>query len=437
MKRVVSLCFAILSASFLAFAQQQPDESLTRNVLVTVDGNEIINLGEYQVELLKTVDFRAETDDPWFSYLYTTTNKYTGYSNIYINGRPIVVSREVSVRIYKIGPTREKSIFVIKNEGPSLQDIGHGMEMVMANGVTHQPCDTVLGLSDDGYIYLLNGKCYHSTYKAVYDNEPVITPMVWLETKTANSNFGRLQPGEIYHQSSEGNFYYLYRDKYMTKTVLVVNDRVVELFDVYDEDDFSLKFSIDGSHWMAVGKECYWVDGQIRSVQGYTITDYVITNDGHFGYKAYKNGQEDDGEVVVVDGQVIRRNAQVCYFALNAEGKLTFRFMSGGRYLQYENDKISDVTSALVSVYYPGQQALSQTVVVQSNNGQHKLTYQTDGGGVYVDDVKKADSTPCYAIFDENSRSFLWNAIERREDRTELVLYKYVVPKTFFGRMKK
>ena len=436
----------LIWSATMGFAWAQMPEHLTRSVLEIVPDNEMVSYGEFQSELLKMGDYKTTAEGYWFAYLYTVRNKYTDKCNIMINGKPLFVNRNMRVRTYRIGPSLDRSIFVFKNMDGEADDIGYGMELVRAYGISQQICDSVLMLNDDGFVYYSEGKCFYSPYRRIYDNPTETVPVAWLERKVFDNEkqqlppekaaaFERLSKGAVYYESFNGNYYYLYQDRYMPYTVAVINNTVVELFDVYNEDNFKLRFSYNGQHWMAVGKECYWIDGAIHSIKGFAITDFVITDNGHYGYKAYQKGASETGEIVVVDGQIIRRNAKVCYFGLNAEGKLKFRFVSSGRYLQYENEQITDVTDNLAYTYYPDNPLNGDVVTVQSNDGKHKLTYQVDTPSVKVDGVEMAKSVPCSAIYDERNHAFIWNAIENKGGKTELVVYKYTVANNFFKNL--
>lgn len=444
MKRLFSLL--LIWSATMGFACAQMPEHLTRSVLEIVPDNEMVSYGEFQSELLKMGDYKTTAEGYWFAYLYTVRNKYTDKCNIMINGKPLFVNRNMRVRTYRIGPSLDRSIFVFKNMDREADDIGYGMELVRAYGISQQICDSVLMLNDDGFVYYSEGKCFYSPYRRIYDNPTETVPVAWLERKVFDNEkqqlppekaaaFERLSKGAVYYESFNGNYYYLYQDRYMPYTVAVINNTVVELFDVYNEDNFKLRFSYNGQHWMAVGKECYWIDGAIHSIKGFAITDFVITDNGHYGYKAYQKGASETGEIVVVDGQIIRRNAKVCYFGLNAEGKLKFRFVSSGRYLQYENEQITDVTDNLAYTYYLDNPLNGDAVTVQSNDGKHKLTYQVDTPSVKVDGVEMAKSVPCSAIYDERNHAFIWNAIENKGGKTELVVYKYTIANNFFKNL--
>ena len=445
MKKIFFL-LAILLGSSIGKAQL-PDH-LSRTVLATVSDNELVDYGEFQVELLKTLDYKETAEGYWFSHLYITRNKYNQQQNVMVNGRPLLVNRNVRIRAYRVGPSVDKSIFVVRNMDSNANDIGYGMELVRAWGIPYMVCDSVVDINDDGFVYGLEGKYYYCRYKANVADQSVTTPVVWLERKAYDGNdigmpaeqkglFAHLPKGAPYYESPDGHYYFLYRDQYMPYTVLVVDNKVVELFDQYAEDSFKLKFSYNGKHWMAVGKECYWVDGTMRSVEGFTITDFVVTNDGHYGYKASKNGSTQDGEVVVADGQIIRRNAHVSYFGLDAQGRLKFRFLAGGRYVQYENENVTDVSDFMTYAYYHDNGMNDQPVTVLSNDGLHKLTYQKDVSEVMIDGVRIVESVPCHALYDERNRAFVWNAVEQKGDELELVIYRYAIVNNVFKKIFK
>ena len=425
----------------------QSSENLIRNVIVTLDQSQVVEQGEFQMELQKGVFFDSNNENPWFSFIYTVTNKFTGTGNIMVNNQPKIVHRNVQVRAYKVGATLGNSVFVVKNRDASNSNMRQNMEVVMAKGVTHPICDSVLYLNDDGYVFSLDGHCYYSLYKDSYDNQSQTEQIVWLDKKTFEQDlkfddkaksdaFARLSKGDVYFESSEGHYYYLYRDQFMPNTVLVVDNRVVELHDIYDESDFKLKFSYNGEHWMAVGKQCFWVDGEIKSVEGYIITDFVITNDGDYGYKARRIEGSEKGEVVVYNGKIVRRHADVCYFGMNGEGTMKIRFVVGGRYLQYENENTVDVTDKMVSVYYPNEKS-NRLIQVLSDDGAHRLTYRRGVQSVEIDGVKVAETEPCYAVYDQRNNAFIWNAVEVRDMKTELVVYRYTVANKLFKKLFK
>lgn len=447
MKKIFFILLMLLGGCYLAQAQL-PDH-LTRTVLATVSDNELVDYGEFQVELLKTLDYKETAEGLWYSYFFITRNRFNQRQNAIYNGNPLMINRNMRIRPYRVGPSIDNSILVLKNMDATANDMGYGMEIVRAWGIPYMVCDSVVDINDDGFVYRLDGKYHYCPYKASLGDQTITTPVTWLERKIYDGNdigmpaeqksmFSHLPKGSPYHESSEGHYYFVYRDAYMPYSVLVIDNRVIELFGQYSDDNFKLKFSYNGKHWMAVGKECYWLDGTMRAVDGYTITDFVITDDGHFGYKAIKNDADSDtGEVVVTDGQVIRRNAHVAFFGLNAQGRLKFRFLSGGRYVQYEDEKVTDLSGYMKYVYYPTYSMNDMPVTVLSNDGLHKLTYQRNLPGVMIDGVKIRESVPCFALYDERNHTFVWNAIEPKGEEVELVIYRYSVVNNVFKRIFK
>lgn len=433
MKKIVFVCLALFVV--VQFALAQAPANLSRQVFRRISVNEEMEHGEFQVDLSKAANYTEAVEDSWFSYSYVTKNRFTGKGTVISNGSSLIQNRNMQVKTYRIGPSSAKSIFIIKNKELDNNEMGFDMEIVRAYGFHYPVCDSVVYITDDGYVAALNGAYYYNTYMT-RENSSQKFQITWPERKVFEnkeklhfqnnaSELSKLAVGDVYYESAEGHYYYLYRDQYMPNTVLVIDGQYVELFDKYTEKDFKLKFSFNGEHWMGVGNGFFWVDGQRKSVEGYTITDFVITNEGHYGYKALRNGKEKEGETVVIDGQLIRRNAHVSYFELDANGRLKFRFVSGDRILQYENVGVADVTNQLESVYYPGCSINDRPVTLLSNDGMHKMTYQKDKQGVEIDGKKLTESVPCYAILDEQSKCFVWNAIEKKDEGIELVIYKY------------
>ena len=288
MKKIIYICVILFFITHLSFAQNATN--LTRVVLATVPENLVVNDGEFQVNLHKSIDFKETGKDEMLSYVYLSKNKFVDKDHIVVNGWTLTAGRTLKIRPYRIAAQQQQCVFVMKNMDKNADDIGYGMEVVRAYGVPHPLCDTVVHINDDGYVYRTGGKYSYSEFTKTYNNQPKVIPVVWLERKVYDSSkkasLSRLSKGDVYYESPDGHYYYLYRDEYMPYTVLVVDDKVVELFGQYSEDDFELKFSYNGKHWMAVGRECYWVDGDIKSVKGYVINDFLITNDGHYSYKA-------------------------------------------------------------------------------------------------------------------------------------------------------
>lgn len=446
MKRIVFVCLALIGA--VQFALAQTPAKLSRQVLRRISVNEEMEHGEFQVELSKAANYTEAVEDLWLPYSYVTKNRFSGKGTVISSGTSLIQNRNMQVRTYRIGPTSAKSIFVLKNKEQASDDMGYDMEIVRAYGFYYPVCDSVVSITDDGYVAALNGAYYYNTFRSREENTSKSFQITWPERKVFEnkeklhfqnnaSELSRLTAGDVYFESADGHYYYLYRDQYMPNTVLVIDGQYVELFDKYTEKNFKLKFSFNGKHWMGVGNGYFWVDGQRKSVEGYTITDFVITNEGHYGYKALRNGKEKEGETVVIDGQLIRRNAHVSYFDLDASGRLKFRFVSGDRIVQYENVGIADVTNQLESVYYPDCEINNRPVTLLSNDGMHKMTYQKDKQGVEIDGVKLTESVPCYAILDEQSKCFVWNAIEKNGEGTELVIYKYSIANNLFKNIFK
>ena len=114
------------------------------------------------------------------------------------------------------------------------------METIYANGVIQDRCDSIVSLTNDGYIAKLNGVYYHSTFKQVQMRKSPLKSFGLKNESTRRMTVAcflqdgvscRLTVGDVYHccadrENSAFHFYYLYKDKYMPYTVLVVDGRV-------------------------------------------------------------------------------------------------------------------------------------------------------------------------------------------------------------------
>ena len=101
MKRIV--CFLFLMANVVGLAIAQSSDNLTRNVLVAFDDNEIVKPGEFQMELLKGALYDEKNENPWFSFVYTVTNRFTGKCNIFVNDREKLLAELYRVYEYADG----------------------------------------------------------------------------------------------------------------------------------------------------------------------------------------------------------------------------------------------------------------------------------------------------------------------------------------------
>lgn len=435
MKRLV--LSLLLLALILPLSKAQSPDRLKRVRLETLEGFLSVNQGEFQAEYNALPNMSTHSMSTYYNYLYVLRNEKSGMSSIYANAKLLLPYRYV-VRAFRIGSVWNECVFVLKYFEPDSQGIGYGMETVYAYGVHQMVCDSVLSITNDGCVYKLNDEYYHSTYKT-QTSPGQTTQIVWLEKKTfteanrsqlsSKSVSCMLSDGDEYY-ASEGksamHYYYLYRDAYMPYTVLVVDGEPVELFGEYTYDNLRVKFSYNGRHWMAVANDRFWVDGEMKYVEGYTISDFLISNKGDYVYKASKNGEEEKGETLVLNGDIIRRQVIIGHFALDGQQKLRFHFLAAGQWYVYEDGQINSVTKESNSVMYPEDLIDNLPIDRFSSDGMHKLSYVTGQGGVEIDGVRMTESVPFQVIYDKNEKCFRWNAIEvTREGKRDLVIYTY------------
>ena len=419
------------------FVKAQSPDRLKRTRLKTLEGFYTVNQGEFQAEYNLLPNMGTQSVSTYYDYIFVARDEKSDLSTIYVNGE-IQLKYQYDVRAFRMGSTWRDCVFVVKYYEQHNHEIAYGMETVYAYGLKQMICDSVLSITDDGYVYKLNGEYYHSTYNKSTEQGHT-TPIMWLEKKTfkesdraqlsSKSADCRLKEGDVYYACSGKalHYYYLYKDQYMPYTVLVVDGEPFELFGEYTYETLRMKFSYNGKHWMAVANDRFWVDGEMKYVEGYTISDFLISNKGDYFYIASKVGEEDKGETLVLNGDIIRRQAIVGHFALDAQQKPRFHFIAAGQWYAYEDGQINSVLKESNSVSYMEDLIDNLPIDRFSADGMHKLSYVTGQKGVEIDGVKMTEeSVPFQVVFDKNEKCFKWNAIETTiEGKTDLVIYSY------------
>ena len=420
------------------FVKAQSPDRLKRVRLETLEGFLSVNQGEFQAEYNLLPNMGTQSMSTYYNYIFIARNEKSGMSAIYANGRLLLPSK-YDVRVFRMGNTWKDCVFVLKYFETNSHEIGYKMETVYAYGLQQMICDSVISVTNDGYVYKLNDEYYYSTYNKSTEKGQT-TQILWPEKQSfkesdraqlsSKSADCRLSEGDVYYACSGKaalHYYYLYQDKYMPNTVLVVDGEPVELFGEYTYETLRMKFSYNGKHWMAVANDRFWVDGEMKYVEGYTISDFLISNKGDYFYMASKVGEEDKGETLVLNGDIIRRQAIVGHFALDAQQKPRFHFIAAGQWYVYEDGQINSVLKESNSVSYMEDLIDNLPIDRFSADGMHKLSYVTGQKGVEIDGVKMTEeSVPFQVVFDKNEKCFKWNAIETTiEGKIDLVIYTY------------
>lgn len=435
MKRIAFIL--ILVALIPLFSVAQSNERLKRVKLETLESSLFVNQGEFQAEYTMLPNMANQSMSAYYNYVYILRNKKSSMSTIYVNGRPLLPYK-YTVRAFRIGSAWNECVSVVKYFEPSSYEIGYGMETVYAYGTQQIICDSVISLTNDGFVYKLNDKYYYSTYKRGATMGET-TQIVWLERKrfkeedrlllTSKKVQCGLSVGDEYYfciGKSSMNYYYLYKDDYMPYTVLVVDGKPVELFGNYTYDTFRLKFSYNGKHWMAASDDRIWIDGVMKSVEGFSVSDFMISNNGDYVYKARRKSEEDKGETLVLNGEIIRQQVIIGHFAFDSQQKLRFHFLAAGQWYVYEDGQIYSVAQESNSVLYADDIIDNLAVDKYSSDGMHKLSYVTGQKGVEIDGQIITQSVPYQVFFDKDKKCFRWNAIEiNGEGKTDLVIYTY------------
>ena len=400
--------------------------------------------GRFQAKTTLNTQSYAASNGRNYNLLYVAKNESTGLTNVWQNGFS-VLKLKCDVRPVLITDEWRTSIFVYKHldndqwipkQGQNVP-ISRGQELVYARGVSQEICDSVISVGEDGYVYRLGRKYYYSTFKGL-DVEGRSRQIVFPERRVFQAadsallgdDAQRLSEGDVYHYCywdnlMRGHYYYLYRDDYMPYSVLVVDGRSVELFGVYSDEDFRLKYSYQGNHWMAVAGQHFWVDGQMKLVEGFQITDFFVNDGGDYCYKAKKMGEKGMEETTVVNGRIMDINTYVGYFGLNAAQKLTYHFFSGGECFLYEYGKDPENKTNEYQTFSFEADRLEGREVRITGKG-HTLNYVVGQGGLWIDGNKIVAAEPFQVYYDSQHSCFRWNCVEpTQEGKTELVVYKY------------
>lgn len=440
MKRIIILIAIYLGIALSASAQVR--FGLERMVLKQLEEYYQVVPNCFLVQRDLKSDINENAD---LQYLYVAKNEVNGLYNVFDGHHPLI-NFQCQIRPYRMGSMLRNSIFVVKFLDQSVQASKYGKEAVIVMNDVQEVCDSIVDVFDEGYIFRNGDKFYHREYIQA-PTGPQFTQIVWPVKRAFKpadsvyfadpSHWKRLSTDAVYYRSAEfprmekskSHYYYLYRDNYMPYSVLVVDGNEVELFGQYSYDDVRLKYSYDGRHWMAVAGDRFWIDGKMNSMKGYSITEFLVNNKGDYMIKATGVNAKKKTDEVIVNGQVILRDACVGYFHLNSEQRLKFHFLSGGRKFVYDDGSIVDVTEDSKTISYSEDRVVGQTLRIKSDDG-HYLNYVTGCRGVKVDGVQCSESEPFQVFYNKEEHCFRWNAIETASDGTvNLVVYKYYLGK--------
>lgn len=443
MKKFIML--AVLFWMAIDLVEAQSMGALERLSLITLDGYLSVKPGCFQAKVTMNTQAYIASNGTYYNFLYVAKNESTGLTNVIQNGQPIF-HMKYDMRPVLITDDWRTSIFVVKyldNDKWFARQrqnvvISSGQEIVYAFGVEQEICDSVIIVGDDGYVYKLGKKYYYSNFRG-FGSEAHSVQVVYPERRIyqerdsvflGKDNARRLSEGDVYHycywdDMTIGHYYYLYQDEYMPYTVLVIDGQFVELFGSYSDVDFRLKYSYNGDHWMAVADQYFWVDGQMKSVEGFQISDFFVNNEGDYCYKAKEIGSGGKEETTVVNGKIKDKNAYVGYFNLNASQRLTYHFFSNGNCFVYEYEKDPEnKTNEFQSFFFEADRMEGREVRIKSKG--HILEYVVGKDGLRIDGTQVVNAEPFQVFYDSQYSCFKWNCIEpTKEGKTELVIYKY------------
>ena len=447
MKKNLLLLLSLVICFQLAYAQLP--NNVERIGIEVLESLLTAKPGEFQIDYKLYSNASSHSVSEKYNYVYIARNDVTGMSYICNQEGPLL-KMKYQVRPFRLGSIWQDCICVVKYFEKESFEIGYAMEVAYAYGKMQEKCDSIVMLSDDGFVYRLRDNYYYRTYKGRGIPEKCVR-IVWPETHfyqqadkallSSNKVECVLSEGDVYHycpasESYDAHYYYLYQDKYMARPVLVVDGDAVQLYGDCKEEDLMFKYSYNGNHWMAVVGDRFWVDGVAKYAGDFVITDFLITDNGDYYYKASKKGEDGKGELIVINGQVVRRQTQIGYFGLDAQQKLVFHFLSGGQWYVYSNGVINGLCDDNNAICYSDDLREGLVVKQCSDDMKHTLSYVIGEAGITIDNVTLGGFVPFQARFDKTHNCFCWNAIEwNKEGKAVLVLYKYNIENNFIKNM--
>lgn len=432
MKRIVPIIAVCLF--FMSSVVAQDEGRLVRRIVMTgFDSNTQLVPNGFVLRELANSDY-SYLDSQHFVCI--TQNEYSGLNMLFANGN--ITKMDCQIRPFVTGSNIGNCIYVLKNVRSSDGPLTYGSEQVVLGNTNYSPCDSVVCMSDEDYVYIDKKVYYRRLFSTYISNfSLVVWPEKYSFTMSDSVYFKSpkewkyLKFGDTYYRSTVPNnsikphYYFLYQEKSTQNTVLVIDGMEVDLHGLYDYENFKLKYSYNGSHWMAVGGDRFWVDGELKSVEGYEICDFFVNDGGSYMYKAFKKGKDNMDEVVVLDGEIVVSKVYVGYFHLNANQGLKFHFYSNGRWFVYNEGVIVDHTEKFNFLCYDDDRMDGQKIRLVASNGCC-LDYVVGKEGVFIDNVKVCETIPCQVYYDEKNNVFRWNTIELLPQGIKrLVAYKY------------
>ena len=181
MKRLIFLVLILISL-FQWSKAQLPNSNLNRIRVETLEGYLSVNPGEFQVEYNLLPNASTHSMSTYYNYVCVAKNTKTGMSTIFSNGTT-VIPLDYTVRTFRMANVWNECIFAVKYFEDDVNGVGYGMETIYAYGVLQNLCDSIISLTNDGYVYKLNDVYYYSTYKDA-STQRQVTSVVWPEKRT-------------------------------------------------------------------------------------------------------------------------------------------------------------------------------------------------------------------------------------------------------------
>ena len=345
-------------------------------------------------------------------------------NNYYLN----MMGSEYPAEIVKAGYTIPEYVYIEKRQASALET-GKYKYTLHVDGKAFGPYDGILEVLPDGFVYknkevfaysrydndILSNRNYCILEKDTYEGEYIQCVL--------NDKLLKFTPKEkpSYYKSYEGHYYILYNDAYMKNSLIVVDGEGYELDGT--ENSVLFRFSHNGDHWIAAGKNYVLKDGVIVAKSDKIIKRIVINDNGDYMYVA---AGQDGNEVIYHGDNVMVTGIKVLKLVVDDDERFYYIFKKGKDYFCGINNDVQSMAEELEKCYYPELFDANQTFTIKSTDGNHTFVYSYNTPYITIDGTRiECPSIPHYAIWNERDKCFMWNAVED----VNLVVYKYKIHK--------
>lgn len=426
-KLIMFLCLLMPSLS-MVFAQN--DKNLTK--IEIGDLSKIcktfpyVKLGEFVVDFEHMVFdqnlyrnnykyfviLRDERDDPSF---IKTNNFLMNFSK-----------SDLPIELLRAGFAMDDYVYISKKKSVSV-DNSKIIYNLHIGRQSYGPYDGIERVLPDGFVYKNKGVYTYVRYdnQLIAVNNYSILDQAEYEGDfvqcSINDKLLKFYPKEKvkYFKCYDGHYYILYNDKAMNNTLLIVDGVGYELDGVVNS--LNLKFSHNGEHWIAAGRDYVMVDGVYVKRLSDVIKYVDINNNGDYMYVVDGKGFS---EKVYLNEKVVVDVVEVESLTVDDNQVFNYIFKNENGFFYGLDNHARDFNENIKNYYYPAFNDDNHDFVVKSPDGKHRLEYNNTSPYIIIDGNKiESVTTPHYMVWNNKEHCFMWNVLEN----FKLIVYKYQV----------